>query len=64
MFSSKFNLIKLFTRRVTKNQLQSLNYVDKGQPFCNIVSKNQNTYKLDTVYLGQPFVGTPNNFSR
>ena len=62
MFSAKFNLLKPFSRLVKKQQLETLNYIYKAQPFCDVISKNQNTYNLDTIYRGQPFVGTPNNY--
>lgn len=64
MFSAKFNLLKPFSRLVKKQQLETLDYVYKAQPFCDVVSKNQNTYNLDTVYRAMPFVGTPNNYIR
>jgi hypothetical protein len=62
MFSTKFNLLKPFSRLVKKQKLETLDYIYKAQPFCDIVSKNQNTYNLDTIYKSQPFVGTPNNY--
>lgn len=60
MFSAKFNFIKrrIINKLLTKNQLQTLDYIYKGQPFVNIVSNNQETYNLDIVYQGQPFTGT------
>lgn len=62
MFSAKFNLFKQFSRLIKKQKLETLDIVYKGQPFCNVVSKTQNTYSLDVVYYGQPFIGTPNNY--
>lgn len=62
MFSTKFNLLKPFSRLVKKQQLETLDYIYRAQLFCDVISKNQNTYNLDTVYRAQPFVGTPNNY--
>lgn len=62
MFSTKFNLNKPFSRLVRKQKLETLDVVYQAQPFCDIISKNQNTYNLDTVYKAQSFIGTPNNY--
>lgn len=62
MFNTKFNLLKPFSRLVKKQKLETLDFIYRSQPFCDIVSKNQNTYNLDTIYKTQPFIGTPNNY--
>lgn len=57
MFSAKFNFIKQTSKLPDKSQLLTLNYVYNAQPFVLVVSKDQNTYNLDTSYNAQPFVG-------
>jgi hypothetical protein len=58
MFSAKFNFLKQkLSKLLNKNKLQTLDYTYLGQPFCDIVSKTQETKNLDIVYLGQPFIG-------
>lgn len=57
MLGSKINFLKGSDRLLTKSQLQSLDYTDKGKPFCQIVSKTQDTINLDVVENGQVFVG-------
>lgn len=63
MLSAKFNLIKPFSRRLTKDYLQTLDVVYGAQPFVRIVSKNQNTYDLDTAYNAKPFLAASNSYS-
>lgn len=58
MFSIKINFLKDSNRLFTKSQLQSLDYTYRGQPFCDVVSKNQDTKNLDITYKGQIFIGT------
>lgn len=58
MFSTKFNFLKGPNKLLTKSQLQSLDYVYRAQPFCEVVTKSQETKNLDTVYKAQPFIGS------
>lgn len=58
MFSAKFNFLKASNRLFTKSQLQTLDIIYKAQPFCDVVSKNQETKNLDIIYKAQPYVGT------
>lgn len=59
MFSAKFNLLKQkLSKLFNKTQLQTLDIVYKAQPFCDVVSKNQETKNLDIIYKAQPYVGT------
>lgn len=58
MFSAKFIFLKAPNRLLTKSQLQTLDYVYRGIPFCSIISKNQETKNLDIVYNGIIFIGT------
>ena len=46
-----------------KTSLQSLDSVYLGQPFCNTVSRFQDTRGLENIYLGQPFHGITDNYS-
>lgn len=46
-----------------KNQLQTLDIAYNGQPFCNIVSRFQDTRNLDTAYKSQPFYGHSSAYS-
>lgn len=58
MFSAKFNFLRGSNRLFTKSQLQTLNVAYKAQPFCDVVSQNQETKNLNTVYKAQPYVGS------
>lgn len=57
MFSAKFNFLNKSSKLPDKTKLSTLNYAYNAQPFVLVVSKNQNTYSLDTAYSAQPFVG-------
>jgi hypothetical protein len=46
-----------------KTSLQSLDSVYLGQPFCNTVSRFQDTRGLENIYLGQPFHGITDGYS-
>lgn len=39
----------------TKEDLQKLDYVYWGAPFCQVEAKELNTQTLDYVYYGAPF---------
>lgn len=58
MFNKRINLLKGPNRLLTKTQLSSLDYAYLGKPFINVVSKEQETKNLNTVYLGKIFIGT------
>jgi hypothetical protein len=58
MFNKRINLLKGPNRLLTKTQLGTMDYVYMGKPFFNVVSKEQETKNLDTVYLGKIFIGS------
>ena len=61
MFSIRQNFLQRSTRLPKKSELLTLNTAYLGQPFVEVVGKNENTLGLDVSYNGQPFVAAFNN---
>jgi hypothetical protein len=61
MFSIRQNFTQRSTRLPKKSQLLTMNTAYLGQPFVEVVGKNENTIGLDFAYNGQPFVASYNN---
>jgi hypothetical protein len=62
MFSAKFNFITKYQKTdanklLTKEQLSTLDYVYRGRPYVNVMSKKQNFENLDLIYRGTIFIG-------
>lgn len=59
MFSAKFNFITIKEKNklLTKEQLCTLDYVYKGKPYVDVMSKKQNFENLDLIYKGTIFIG-------
>jgi hypothetical protein len=61
MFSIRQNFLQRSTRLPKKSELLTLNTAYLGQPFVEVVGKNENTLGLDVSYNAQPFVAASNN---
>lgn len=58
MFNKRINLLKNPNRLPTKTQLQTMDYIYRGQPYVEVVSKDQETKNMDVIYQAQPYIGT------
>jgi hypothetical protein len=56
MFSIRQNAFQRSTRLPRKRQLLTMDVIYKGQPFVEVVAKNQDSYSLDLINRGQPFI--------
>jgi hypothetical protein len=61
MFSIRQNFTQRSTRLPKKSQLLTIDTAYLGQPFVEVVGKNENTLGLDVSYNAQPFVAASNN---
>ena len=56
MYGTKITLLQT-NKLPKKNELTAMDYVYLGEPFVQVVSKDQNLSIPDYVYLAEPFVG-------
>jgi len=61
MFSIRQNIFQRSTRLPRKRNLLGIDYIYNGQPYVEVVAKNENAISLDLINNGQPFTPAYNN---
>ena len=61
MFSIRQNFTQRSTRLPRKRNLLGMDYIYNGQPYVEVVGKNDNTLSLDLINNGQPFTPSYDN---